>query len=54
MNILLTFYIARDQIWINPGFHQQLVLFELCRYAPSPSDGIYVQWRSQIDRHLAT
>ncbi|KAF9821292.1 hypothetical protein IEO21_00900 [Rhodonia placenta] len=43
---------TREQIWINPGFHQQLVLFELCQYRPSPSDGIYINWRRQIERSL--
>jgi len=43
---------ARDQIWVNVGFFEQLVLFELCRYAPSPSEGIYVNWRANIDRRL--
>ncbi|OCH92175.1 phosphatases II [Obba rivulosa] len=44
---------AREQVWINPGFQEQLVLFELCRYAPSPQEGIYVNWRQKIERHLA-
>ncbi|CAA7260027.1 unnamed protein product [Cyclocybe aegerita] len=44
---------ARDQIWPNPGFQEQLVLFELCQYAPSPSNGIYVKWRTQLERRLA-
>ena len=43
---------ARDQIWPNPGFQEQLVLFELCQYAPSPSNGIYANWRAQLDRKL--
>ncbi|CAK5262988.1 unnamed protein product [Mycena citricolor] len=43
---------ARDQIWVNPGFQEQLVLFELCHYAPSPSNGIYQSWRFKLDRHL--
>jgi dual specificity phosphatase 12 len=43
---------ARDQIWVNPGFHEQLVLFELCQYAPSRSEGIYTKWRAQLDRRL--
>ncbi|PFH51364.1 hypothetical protein AMATHDRAFT_142695 [Amanita thiersii Skay4041] len=43
---------ARDQIWINPGFHEQLVLFELCQYAPSLSNGVYVSWRTKLDRRL--
>lgn len=43
---------ARDQIWLNPGFQEQLVLFELCQYAPSPANGIYSSWRTQLDRRL--
>ncbi|KAL0565199.1 hypothetical protein V5O48_016826 [Marasmius crinis-equi] len=44
---------ARDQIWPNPGFQEQLVLYELCEYAPSPSNGIYASWRQKLDRRLA-
>ncbi|KAL1675402.1 protein-tyrosine phosphatase-like protein [Schizophyllum commune] len=43
---------ARDQIWPNPGFQEQLVLFELCQYAPSRSNGIYSSWRTKLDRRL--
>jgi dual specificity phosphatase 12 len=43
---------AREQVWINPGFHEQLVLFKLCKYAPSPACGIYNSWRSKIERIL--
>ncbi|KAF5358937.1 hypothetical protein D9758_004767 [Tetrapyrgos nigripes] len=43
---------AREQIWPNPGFQEQLVLFEICRYAPSVNEGIYVKWRMQLDRRL--
>jgi len=43
---------AREQIWPNPGFQEQLILFELCQYAPSPSNGIYVSWRHKIERKL--
>ncbi|KAF8631613.1 hypothetical protein AX15_002359 [Amanita polypyramis BW_CC] len=43
---------ARDQIWINPGFQEQLVLFELCQYAPGPSNGFYASWRAKLDRKL--
>ncbi|TFK28903.1 phosphatases II [Coprinopsis marcescibilis] len=43
---------ARDQIWINAGFHEQLVLFELCNYMPSPSNGIYQKWRYSVDARL--
>ncbi|KAJ7166848.1 phosphatases II [Mycena filopes] len=44
---------VREEIWPSPGFQEQLVLFELCQYAPSPSDGIYQSWRSKIDQQLA-
>ncbi|KIM46368.1 hypothetical protein M413DRAFT_65079 [Hebeloma cylindrosporum] len=43
---------ARDHIWPNPGFQEQLVLLELCQYAPGPSNGIYVKWRTQLDHKL--
>ncbi|KAF8914162.1 protein-tyrosine phosphatase-like protein [Gymnopilus junonius] len=43
---------ARDHIWPNPGFHEQLVLFELCQYAPSMSNGIYVNWRTRLENRL--
>ena len=43
---------ARNQIWPNIGFQEQLVLFELCQYMPSPSNGIYTNWRSQLERKL--
>ncbi|KAJ7131711.1 protein-tyrosine phosphatase-like protein [Mycena crocata] len=43
---------VRDQIWPNPGFQEQLVLFELCQYTPSVSDGIYKSWRYKLDRRL--
>ncbi|KAF5337829.1 hypothetical protein D9758_015705 [Tetrapyrgos nigripes] len=45
---------VREQIWVNAGFQEQLVLYELCRYAPSPSEGIYVKWRTVLDRRLAS
>ncbi|KAJ7135145.1 phosphatases II [Mycena filopes] len=44
---------SREEIWPNPGFQEQLVLFELCRYAPTPSDGIYQSWRYKINQRLA-
>ncbi|KAJ3756453.1 protein-tyrosine phosphatase-like protein [Lentinula raphanica] len=44
---------CREQIWPNPGFQEQLVLYELCQYAPSPSNGIYVSWRYKLDQRLA-
>jgi len=44
--------LAREQVWQNPGFQEQLVLFELCQYAPSPTCGIYRSWRAKLDRRL--
>ena len=46
-------FLAREQIWPNPGQQEQLVLFELCRYRPNDAEGIYRNWRMQIDRRLA-
>ncbi|KAK7054229.1 MAP kinase phosphatase 2 [Favolaschia claudopus] len=43
---------ARDQIWPNAGFQEQLVLFELCQYQPSPANGIYQSWRYKLDGRL--
>ena len=40
---------AREQVWLNPSFHEQLVLFEACRYAPSQNEGIYRKWRMQLE-----
>jgi len=38
------FLSARDSIWINPGFQEQLVLFQICQYNPHPGDGVYASW----------
>jgi len=43
---------AREQVWINPGFQEQLVLFEVCRYAPSPNEGVYKKWRYNLDQTM--
>ncbi|TDL29544.1 phosphatases II [Rickenella mellea] len=43
---------VREQVWPNPGFQEQLVLFELCNYAPSETCGIYRNWRARIERHI--
>jgi hypothetical protein len=42
----------REQIWVNAGFQEQLSLFEMCQYAPSMEEGIYVRWRQNLDRRL--
>ncbi|KAF9076855.1 protein-tyrosine phosphatase-like protein [Rhodocollybia butyracea] len=44
---------CREQIWPNPGFQEQLVLYELCQYAPSPANGIYVSWKHKLTNRLA-
>lgn len=44
---------AREQIWIKPGFQEQLVLFGLCQYNPGPQEAIYRNWRSRLDQALA-
>ncbi|KAF9247373.1 protein-tyrosine phosphatase-like protein [Melanogaster broomeanus] len=43
---------AREQVWFNAGFHEQLVLFELCRYQPNPTCPYYIGWRQKVDAHL--
>ncbi|KAH8830376.1 protein-tyrosine phosphatase-like protein [Flagelloscypha sp. PMI_526] len=46
--------IRQCNIWPNAGFQEQLVLFELCQYNPSPSNGIYSAWRGKLERRLRT
>ena len=41
--------LAREQVWVNPSFQEQLVLFELCAYNPSPVEGVYRKWRLQLE-----
>ncbi|KAI5124947.1 hypothetical protein M0805_007374 [Coniferiporia weirii] len=43
---------AREQVWPNPGFQEQLVLFELCQYNPTETDGIYRSWRNKIELQI--
>ncbi|RXW17865.1 hypothetical protein EST38_g8005 [Candolleomyces aberdarensis] len=43
---------CREQIWINEGFQEQLVLFELCDYQPSPANGFYAKWRYGLNNKL--
>ncbi|KAF8195680.1 protein-tyrosine phosphatase-like protein [Mycena galopus ATCC 62051] len=43
---------ARDQIWPNAGFQEQLVLFELCQYQPSPANGVYASWKYKLEGQL--
>jgi dual specificity phosphatase 12 len=43
---------AREQIWIRPGFVEQLVLFGLCQYQPHEGHPIYRQWRTRVIQAL--
>ncbi|KAJ7922487.1 hypothetical protein B0H13DRAFT_1982773 [Mycena leptocephala] len=38
---------ARHQIWSNASLHEQLILFEMCQYQPSPSN-CYQSWRYKL------
>lgn len=42
----------REQIWIRPGFVEQLVLFGICGYKPHQGHPIYQQWRLRMDEAL--
>ncbi|KAI6003694.1 protein-tyrosine phosphatase-like protein [Pisolithus albus] len=53
MAILAHIQAAREQVWFNAGFQEQLVLFGLCRYQPTTANPYYVGWRHKIDMHLA-
>jgi dual specificity phosphatase 12 len=41
---------AHQPAWIQPGFHEQLVLFKLCGFAPGPGVGCYDAWRNKMQR----
>jgi len=43
---------AREQVWINPGFQEQLVLWGICQYNVTPDNGVYKKWRMKIDSTL--
>ncbi|KAG5651380.1 hypothetical protein H0H81_008879 [Sphagnurus paluster] len=43
---------AREQIWLNGGFLEQLTVFQLCQYSPSLENGHYASWRVKTDRQL--
>lgn len=46
---LLTVSSAREQIWLNPSFQEQLTIFEACGYNPHPNEGVYSKWRYQLE-----
>jgi dual specificity phosphatase 12 len=41
---------AREQIWIRPGFVEQLVLFGICGHQPHPGHTVYRNWRAHMDQ----
>lgn len=43
---------AREQVWIRPGFQEQLALWGICQYNVTPDNGIYKNWRMKIDNSL--
>lgn len=43
---------AREQVWINPGFQEQLVIWGICGYNITPDNGIYRNWRMRLDQSL--
>ena len=43
---------AREQIWINPGFQEQLVIWEICQYNVTPDNGVYKKWRMKLKDSL--
>jgi dual specificity phosphatase 12 len=44
---------AHEQIWIRPGFVEQLVLFGLCGFAPDPARGYYHEWLVRLQKAAA-
>jgi len=43
---------AREQVWINPGFQEQLVLWGICQFNVTRDNGVYKKWRMKIDNAL--
>ena len=42
----------REQVWIIPGFQEQLVIWEICQYNVTPDNGVYRKWRMEIENAL--
>ena len=42
----------REQVWIRPGFQEQLVLWGICQYNVTPDNGVYKKWRMKIENNL--
>lgn len=43
---------AREQVWINPGFQEQLGIWGICKYHVTPDNGVYKNWRMSLDKKL--
>lgn len=43
---------VREQIWILPGFQEQLVIWGICQYNVTPENGIYKNWRIMLNNNL--
>jgi hypothetical protein len=41
--------LAHHPMWISAAFHEQLVLFKLCHYAPGPGNAVYDAWRARVN-----
>lgn len=42
---------AREQVWFG-GFQEQLVIWGICQYNVTTDNGIYKNWRIQIENGL--
>lgn len=42
-------YTVRPLVNINGYYHQQLVLYEVCRYESSTSEGVYIRFKLDLD-----
>jgi dual specificity phosphatase 12 len=39
---------AHEPAWVGPALHEQLVLFRLCHFGPTPGVPVYDGWRAQM------
>lgn len=45
---------VREQVWINQGFQEQLVIFQIDQYDPHPEHGAYLGWRIKVAAAIAS
>ncbi|KAF9780231.1 phosphatases II [Thelephora terrestris] len=43
---------AREQVWILPGFQEQLGIWGICQYNITPDNGIYRNWRITLENYM--